>query len=117
MPRSAWRRRCGIVLMATICLNTIAPADPRCPASGSSPPPLPSSGGAAPVVDSTGNIWVSTGNGSVHSYSHAYARASITKPTPTPSPVPPAGIVVAGLVVIGGMGWLAWRRADHSNSS
>jgi polyvinyl alcohol dehydrogenase (cytochrome) len=29
-------------------------------------------GGAAPVVDSTGDIWVSTGNGSVYSYSHAY---------------------------------------------
>ena len=29
-------------------------------------------GGAAPVVDSSGNIWVSTGNGSVYSYSHAY---------------------------------------------
>jgi outer membrane protein assembly factor BamB len=29
-------------------------------------------GGAAPVVDSRGNIWVSTGNGSVYSYSHAY---------------------------------------------
>jgi hypothetical protein len=62
----------------------------------------------------------------------ASARASTTKPAPTPSPVPashastrsaaaaggggglPAsaivGIVVAGLVVIGGMGWLVWRR-------
>jgi outer membrane protein assembly factor BamB len=29
-------------------------------------------GGAAPVVDSSGNIWVSTGNGSVHSSSQAY---------------------------------------------
>ena len=29
-------------------------------------------GGAAPVVDSRGDIWVSTGNGSVYSYSHAY---------------------------------------------
>jgi outer membrane protein assembly factor BamB len=29
-------------------------------------------GGAAPVVDSHGNIWVATGNGSVYSYSHAY---------------------------------------------
>jgi outer membrane protein assembly factor BamB len=29
-------------------------------------------GGAAPVVDSSGDIWVSTGNGSVNSYSHAY---------------------------------------------
>ncbi len=29
-------------------------------------------GGAAPVVDSGGDIWVSTGNGSVFSYSHAY---------------------------------------------
>jgi outer membrane protein assembly factor BamB len=29
-------------------------------------------GGAAPVVDSSGNIWVSTGNGSVYSYTHAY---------------------------------------------
>ncbi|HUL26781.1 MAG TPA: PQQ-binding-like beta-propeller repeat protein [Streptosporangiaceae bacterium] len=29
-------------------------------------------GGAAPVVDGHGNIWVSTGNGSVYSYSHAY---------------------------------------------
>jgi outer membrane protein assembly factor BamB len=29
-------------------------------------------GGAAPVVDSRGNIWVSTGNGSVYSYAHAY---------------------------------------------
>ena len=29
-------------------------------------------GGAAPVVDSSGDIWVSTGNGSVYSYSHAY---------------------------------------------
>ena len=29
-------------------------------------------GGAAPVVDGHGNIWVSTGNGSVYSSSHAY---------------------------------------------
>ncbi len=29
-------------------------------------------GGAAPVVDGSGNIWVSTGNGSVYSYTHAY---------------------------------------------
>ena len=29
-------------------------------------------GGAAPVVDSAGNIWVSTGNGSVYSSSHTY---------------------------------------------
>ncbi len=29
-------------------------------------------GGAAPVVDAAGNIWVSTGNGSVYSASHAY---------------------------------------------
>jgi outer membrane protein assembly factor BamB len=29
-------------------------------------------GGAAPVVDSSGDIWVSAGNGSVYSYSHAY---------------------------------------------
>jgi outer membrane protein assembly factor BamB len=29
-------------------------------------------GGAAPVVDSSGNVWVATGNGSVYSYSHAY---------------------------------------------
>ena len=29
-------------------------------------------GGAAPVLDSSGDIWVSTGNGSVYSYSHAY---------------------------------------------
>jgi outer membrane protein assembly factor BamB len=29
-------------------------------------------GGAAPVVDSHGDIWVATGNGSVYSYSHAY---------------------------------------------
>ena len=29
-------------------------------------------GGAAPVVDSGGDIWVSAGNGSVHSDSHAY---------------------------------------------
>jgi outer membrane protein assembly factor BamB len=29
-------------------------------------------GGAATVVDSHGDIWVSTGNGSVYSYSHAY---------------------------------------------
>ncbi|MGO8977995.1 MAG: PQQ-binding-like beta-propeller repeat protein [Streptosporangiaceae bacterium] len=29
-------------------------------------------GGAAPAVDSSGNIWVSAGNGSVHSGSHAY---------------------------------------------
>jgi outer membrane protein assembly factor BamB len=29
-------------------------------------------GGAAPVVDSSGHIWVSTGNGSVYSYTHAY---------------------------------------------
>jgi len=29
-------------------------------------------GGAAPVVDAGGDIWVSTGNGSVYSYSHAY---------------------------------------------
>ena len=59
----------------------------------------------------------------------ASARASGTRPTPVPSPVPashasssraaaggglPAaaigGIVVAGLAVIGGMGWLVWRR-------
>jgi outer membrane protein assembly factor BamB len=29
-------------------------------------------GGAAPVVDANGDIWVSTGNGSVYSYQHAY---------------------------------------------
>jgi len=29
-------------------------------------------GGAAPVVDSSGHIWVSTGNGSVYSYTHPY---------------------------------------------
>lgn len=29
-------------------------------------------GGAAPVVDGSGHIWVSTGNGSVYSYEHAY---------------------------------------------
>ncbi len=29
-------------------------------------------GGAAPVVDSSGNIWVSAGNGSVYSATHAY---------------------------------------------
>jgi outer membrane protein assembly factor BamB len=29
-------------------------------------------GGAAPVVDGSGNIWVSTGNGSVYSAAHAY---------------------------------------------
>ena len=29
-------------------------------------------GGAAPVVDGSGNIWVSAGNGSVYSASHAY---------------------------------------------
>ena len=29
-------------------------------------------GGAAPVVDAAGNIWVSTGNGSVYSSSHPY---------------------------------------------
>jgi outer membrane protein assembly factor BamB len=29
-------------------------------------------GGAAPVVDGSGDIWVSTGNGSVYSYTHAY---------------------------------------------
>jgi polyvinyl alcohol dehydrogenase (cytochrome) len=29
-------------------------------------------GGAAPVVDSSGNIWVTTGNGSVYSDSHPY---------------------------------------------
>ncbi len=29
-------------------------------------------GGAAPVVDATGNVWVTTGNGSVDSSSHAY---------------------------------------------
>jgi outer membrane protein assembly factor BamB len=29
-------------------------------------------GGAAPVIDSSGRIWVSTGNGSVDSYKHAY---------------------------------------------
>ena len=29
-------------------------------------------GGAAPVVDSSGDVWVSTGNGSVYSASHAY---------------------------------------------
>ena len=60
----------------------------------------------------------------------ASASASTTEPTPTPSPVPAgrassrpvaaagsglpagaiAGIVAAGLVVIGGMGWLIWRR-------
>jgi outer membrane protein assembly factor BamB len=29
-------------------------------------------GGAAPVVDSRGDVWVSTGNGSISSYQHAY---------------------------------------------
>ena len=29
-------------------------------------------GGAAPVVDSRGDVWVSTGNGSVYSYQHPY---------------------------------------------
>ncbi|HEY6311385.1 MAG TPA: PQQ-binding-like beta-propeller repeat protein [Streptosporangiaceae bacterium] len=29
-------------------------------------------GGAAPVVDGSGDIWVSTGNGSVYSYQHPY---------------------------------------------
>ena len=29
-------------------------------------------GGAAPVVDASGDVWVSAGNGSVYSYSHAY---------------------------------------------
>jgi outer membrane protein assembly factor BamB len=29
-------------------------------------------GGAAPVVDSSGHVWVSVGNGSVYSYAHAY---------------------------------------------
>ena len=29
-------------------------------------------GGAAPVVDAGGNIWVTVGNGSVHSSGHAY---------------------------------------------
>lgn len=29
-------------------------------------------GGAAPVVDAQGNVWVTTGNGSVHSAGHAY---------------------------------------------
>jgi outer membrane protein assembly factor BamB len=29
-------------------------------------------GGAAPVVDGSGDIWVSTGNGSVYSYQHVY---------------------------------------------
>jgi len=29
-------------------------------------------GGAAPAVDSSGDLWVSTGNGSVHSAAHAY---------------------------------------------
>ena len=48
------------------------------------------------------------------------ARASASKPTPAPSPVPPgaiAGLLIAGLVVIGGMGWLVWRRADHRNGT
>jgi hypothetical protein len=59
----------------------------------------------------------------------AAARASVHKPTPAPSLLPashassqapaaggglPAGaiaaIAAAGLVVIGGMGWLVWRR-------
>ena len=29
-------------------------------------------GGAAPVIDGSGHVWVSTGNGSVYSYTHAY---------------------------------------------
>ena len=29
-------------------------------------------GGAAPVIDGRGHVWVSAGNGSVHSYTHAY---------------------------------------------
>jgi len=29
-------------------------------------------GGAAPAVDANGDLWVATGNGSVHSYRHAY---------------------------------------------
>ena len=41
-------------------------------------------GGAAPVVDSSGDIWVSTGNGSVYSYSHPYDNSdSILELTPS----------------------------------
>jgi outer membrane protein assembly factor BamB len=41
-------------------------------------------GGAAPVVDSSGDIWVSTGNGSVYSYGHPYDNSdSILELTPS----------------------------------
>jgi outer membrane protein assembly factor BamB len=41
-------------------------------------------GGAAPVVDSSGDIWVSTGNGSVYSYAHPYDNSdSVLELTPS----------------------------------
>jgi outer membrane protein assembly factor BamB len=41
-------------------------------------------GGAAPVVDSSGHVWVATGNGSVYSYSHAYDDSdSVLELSPT----------------------------------
>ena len=41
-------------------------------------------GGAAPVVDSSGHVWVATGNGSVYSSSHAYDDSdSVLELSPT----------------------------------
>jgi polyvinyl alcohol dehydrogenase (cytochrome) len=41
-------------------------------------------GGAAPVIDSSGHVWVATGNGSVYSYSHAYDDSdSVLELSPT----------------------------------
>jgi outer membrane protein assembly factor BamB len=41
-------------------------------------------GGAAPVLDSSGHVWVATGNGSVYSYSHAYDDSdSVLELSPT----------------------------------